>query len=201
MQKRLDPIRHGLILAILVLIVGALWAAVLAVFHEPLHQRFEQQEIARSVKADAHAAESLEHGEAPAAERMHLHAGSLAADAMQRLLRGHIHFMGLGALSAALLLVTAFTGLKNVWKKTLGWTFGIGALAYPSAWIIMGFRTVRMGPQAAEASIMWLFAPAVGLLLASMTALLVVLLVEACGWQRKTPLACFFATKAEEACD
>jgi hypothetical protein len=126
----------------------------------------------------------------------HSHSGSLAKDAMQRLLRGHIHFMGIGVLAAVLLLITAFTSLKTCWKKVLGWTFGLGALAYPPAWILMGYRTVELGPKAAEASVMWLFGPAVGLLLASMSALFVVLLLEAVGMQHRLQiLKLFFSDK------
>lgn len=50
----------------------------------------------------------------------------------------------------------------------------------------MGFRTVELGPEAAEASIMWLFGPAVGLLIGSMIALLVVLLLEQLGLKNKS---------------
>jgi len=128
-----------------------------------------------------------------AAGGQHSHSGSLATDAMQRLLRGHIHFMGIGVLTAVLLLIIAFTSLKSCWKKVLGWTFGVAGLAYPPAWITMGFRTVELGPEAAEASVMWLFGPAVGLLLASMSAVLVILLLEALSLQHRIPLlkACF----------
>lgn len=227
MRTLLEPIRPGLILAVTALILGALWAAALAVFHEPLHNRFEQQEQARQVgpgstpehghpsaaphRHDAHASRTgpaafaglhdivppasaheddakeatAPHVQQPSPSHPHVHSGSLAGDAMQRLLRGHVHWMGLGTLAAALLLILAFTSLKPMWKKLLGWAFGLGALAYPPAWIIMGFRTVEMGPQAAEASIMWLFGPAVGLLLASMAAAGGVLLIEALGWQHK----------------
>ncbi|MDX8380898.1 MAG: hypothetical protein R8M14_02160 [Ghiorsea sp.] len=123
-------------------------------------------------------------GHAHQAGHQHSHSGSLATDAMQRLVRGHIHAMGLGVLVCVLLLVVALTSLKDVWKKTLGWSFGLGAVLYPPAWIIMGFRTVELGPEAAEVSIMWLFGPAVGLLFGSMVALLIALMVEAMDCQR-----------------
>jgi len=97
---------------------------------------------------------------------------------MQRLLRSHIYFMDIGTLVAVLLLIVAFTSLKPGWKKLPGWPFGIGALAYPPAWIMVGFRAVEMGPEASEASVMWLFGPAVVLLLASMFVLFVVLALE-----------------------
>jgi len=126
------------------------------------------------------------------AEHQHSHSGSLAKDAMERLMRGHIHWMGLGILSAVMLLIVTFTSLKTGWKKTLGWTFGIGTVAYPVAWILMGFRTVTMGPEVAEASVMWLFGPAAGLVLASLIAVFGILLLEMTGWHKNTVFSRFF---------
>jgi ABC-type nickel/cobalt efflux system permease component RcnA len=125
-------------------------------------------------------------GHAHQAGQQHSHSGSLATDAMQRLIRGHIHAMGLGVLVCVLLLIVALTSLKDTWKKTLAWTFGLGAVLYPPAWIIMGFRTVELGPEAAEASIMWLFAPAVLLLVASMLGLFFILLLEQTNLKNKS---------------
>ena len=220
-QTSLNPVRHGLALAVLALITGALWAAFLAVNHEQMHGDFEQQEQTirhESVKNAMHDMSmdsmNLEHGvasaatthshasgdaQAHAAKGQHTHSGSLASDAMQRLLRGHIHFMGLGVLAAVLLLITAFTSLKPGWKKLLGWTFGVGAMAYPPAWILMGLRTVELGPQAAEASVMWLFGPSVGLLLASMSAVLGILVIEIFSLQSRIPfLSVFFEGETAE---
>ncbi|GAV20260.1 hypothetical protein MMIC_P1224 [Mariprofundus micogutta] len=216
MNNIIEPVRHGMIMAVIALISGALWAAYMATHHEQLHSAFEVQQAkleqvamqqqAKSMNMDnmsmgasaAHKHDSsvptaAHHDMEPKlAGAKHTHSGSLALDAMQRLLRGHIHFMGLGVLAAVLLLVTAFTSLKTCWKKVLGWTFGLGALAYPPAWILMGFRTVEMGPQAAEASIMWLFGPAIALLLASMGTLLATLLIEWIGFQNNALLQLFF---------
>ncbi len=203
----IKPVQHGLMMAVLALILGALWAAFMAVNHESLHNGFEQQqEKGQQVQMNRLIQDlSMEqmdmghpHGDQHAAAKhvtsgQHSHSGSLAKDAMQRLLRGHIHFMGIGVLAAVLLLITAFTSLKSCWKKLLGWTLGLGALAYPVAWIVMGFRTVELGPEAAEASILWLFGPAVGLLLASMVAVFAVLIIEAMRLHHRLPfLACFF---------
>ena len=204
----LSSVRYGIILGIVALIMGALWAAYMATHHEKLHGAFEAQQaniqqtmMAKQMKgmtmddmdmghahgsemAADHHDEVQPHAEGGhqagghAAGGQHSHSGSLAKDAMQRLLRGHIHAMGLGVLVCVLLLVVALTSLKDVWKKVLGLTFGLGAVLYPPAWVIMGFRTVELGPEAAEASIMWLFGPAVGLLIGSMVALLLVLLLE-----------------------
>jgi len=121
------------------------------------------------------------HNHSHEAGHQHSHSGSLAMDAMQRLLRGHIHFMGIGMLVIIVLVVVASTRLKDTWKKVFGWTFGLGALMYPPAWILMGFRTVELGPQGAEASVMWLFGPAVALLIGSLIALFCVLALECLG--------------------
>jgi hypothetical protein len=186
------PVRHGLIMAVIALISGALWAGFLATQHTGLHAGFESQVVAieQAESMPHNHDEGQMHAQNPS---HHSHTGSLAGDAMQRLLRGHIHFMGLGVLAAVLLLVTAFTSLAPLWKKALGWSFGIGALAYPPAWILMGFRTVSLGPEAAEASVMWLFAPAVGLLLLSMGTVLAVLLIEWINWQHRAPFSRFFS--------
>lgn len=218
MLNLIAPVRHGLLLAVAAMILGISWAAYLATHHEQLHGGFEKQEaqiqadrLQRQMRdmnmngassnavselliprAHAHGAHATRPGNHQEAKHQHSHTGSLAMDAMQRLMRGHIHWMGLGILSTVLLLVTAFTSLKAVWKKALGWSFGLGALAYPIAWIVMGFRTVVMGPEVAEASIMWLFVPAAGLLLASIGAVFGALLLEMRGWHAGPVFSRFF---------
>ncbi|MBN4060523.1 hypothetical protein JYT78_00480 [bacterium AH-315-I20] len=214
----INTVRHGLILGIVALIMGALWAAYMATNHEKLHGAFEAQQISiqqamMEKQMNGMAMDDMDMGHAHGSEMaadhhnevqshaegghqagghgdsaQHSHSGSLAKDAMQRLLRGHIHAMGLGVLVCVLLLIVAFTSLKDVWKKVFGLTFGLGAVLYPPAWVIMGFRTVELGPEAAEASIMWLFGPAVGLLIGSMIALLIVLLLEQSGLKNKSLL-------------
>jgi len=208
------PIRHGLLLSILALILGIGWAGYLALNHEQLHGGFEKQEkmthreayaspmvplldavipLARAHGDEPHTPAATASREQATPAHQHSHSGSLASDAMERLLRGHIHWMGLGILSAVLLLIVAFTSLRPGWKKLLGWTFGLGALAYPPAWILMGFRTVRLGPEAAEQSVMWLFGPAAGLLLASLIAVLAILVIETMQLQQRLhALSCLF---------
>jgi len=66
-----------------------------------------------------------------------------------------------------------------------GWTFGLGALLYPLAWILRGFCTVELGLQGAEASVLWLFGPAVGLLVGSLIALFAVMALESVGLKDK----------------
>ena len=42
----ISTVRHGLILGVAALIMGALWAAYMATHHEKLHGAFEQQQEA-----------------------------------------------------------------------------------------------------------------------------------------------------------
>lgn len=194
-NKMISSVRHGLVMAVIAMIFGALWAGFLATQHVRLHTEFEQQQQMATGQADhtSHSHDKVVQKHATTSHQHSHHSGDLATDAMQRLLRGHIHFMGLGVLTASLLLVTAFTSLRPCWKRALGWSFGIGTLAYPPAWILMGFRTVTLGAEAAEASVMWLFAPAVGLILLSMSVLLAVLMIEWFGWQEKRWISCLFS--------
>ncbi|MDQ6991049.1 MAG: hypothetical protein Q9M11_04885 [Mariprofundaceae bacterium] len=136
------------------------------------------------------------HGGGHEAGAQHSHSGSLATDAMQRLLRGHIHFMGIGLLVMIVLIFVASTNLKDTWKKVFAWTFGLGALMYPPAWILMGFRTVELGPQGAEASVMWLFGPAVGLLIGSLIAFFAVMVIECTGLKKTSLFAWAFNSEA-----
>jgi ABC-type antimicrobial peptide transport system permease subunit len=56
----------------------------------------------------------------------------------------------------------------------------------------MGFRTVEFGPQGAEASVLWLFGPAVGLLIGSLIALFAVMALESVGLKEKPLFAWAF---------
>jgi len=215
LRESLAHVYHGLTMALLALIMGALWAAYIATHHEQLHGGFEQQEavvkkaemkhhmqeldMSGMTIGHAHAAGAGSHAHHDAAgdgaveqAHQHSHSGSLAKDAMQRLLRGHIHFMGIGIMTIVMLILVSITALKSCWKKTFGWTFGLGALLYPPAWILMGFRTVEFGPQGAEASVLWLFGPAVGLLVGSLIALFAVMALESTGLKEKPLFAWAF---------
>ena len=206
LRTSLQDVQHGLMMSLLALILGGLWAAYMATHHEQLHGGFEKQEQARTQAAmrdmdmagmtidtppTTHGG-AHHHAAGAGAHHQHSHSGSLAQDAMQRLLRGHIHFMGIGLLAGLMMVLVSATTLRPRWKQTFGWTFGLGTLLYPPAWILMGFRTVTLGPEAAEQSVLWLFGPAVGLLLGSLIALLVVMTIECIGLKTRSLFAWAF---------
>ncbi len=214
LRETLLPVHHGIAMGLLALILGVLWVAYIATHHEKLHGGFEaaeaqvkqahMQEHMQAMKAEMnmdgmnmdsvpsnhtevapHQHEDMHHHHG-GMHHQHSHSGSLAMDAMERLIRGHIHFMGVGLLVILMLILVAATALKDTWKKVFAWTFGLGALMYPPAWILMGFRTVELGPQGAEASVMWLFGPAVALLIGSLIALFCVMAIECIGLKNWT---------------
>lgn len=80
-----------------------------------------------------------------------------------RLTRGHLHAMGLGLVTLAVSLTLAFTTAGGIIKTSVSTLTGIGRLIYPFAWIVMGYRTPSLGPEAAEASVLYIAGPGVAL--------------------------------------
>lgn len=85
--------------------------------------------------------------------------------AHKRLVRGHLHAMGLGLLTIAISLVLAFTTAPDRIKTAAPILTGLGGLIYPFAWIVMGYRTPGLGPDAAEASATVIAGPGIALVL------------------------------------
>lgn len=95
----------------------------------------------------------------------HEHDNPLMALAHTRLVRGHIHAMGLGLATVLISLVLAFTTASARVKTTASILTGLGGIIYPFAWIVMGYMTPSLGPEAAEASAVFIAGPGVGLVL------------------------------------
>ena len=93
------------------------------------------------------------------------HDSPIVKEAHERLTRGHVHAMGLGLLTIAISLVLAFTTAPDMIKTAASILTGLGGLIYPFAWIVMGYRTPSIGPDAAEASVTVIAGPGVGLIL------------------------------------
>ena len=83
----------------------------------------------------------------------------------ERLVRGHIHWMGLGTLAIVVSILLAFLNANVRLKAAASLVTSIGGLLYPMNWIIMGFRTPAMGPELAEQSVTLTAGPSIGLVL------------------------------------
>lgn len=98
------------------------------------------------------------------------HDNPLMELAHTRLMRGHLHAMGLGLGAIIISVVLSFTSAQ-AWIKTAASLFaGIGGLIYPLSWIVMGYRTPSMGPELAEASVTLIVGPGVVLVLSGVLA-------------------------------
>src|SRR3972149_4349442 len=169
MDERLRPVSIGIIIGLVTIIFGIGWMFYIITQHDRLHASFEKDLVALKAKFvmsdappqghhDGAAGPSHDHGAkkeaASSPESKSLHDDPLMELAHKRLVRGHLHAMGLGTLSIviAFLLASLDAPLK---LKTIGSVFtAMGALFYPINWIIMGFRTTSMGADASEASVM-----------------------------------------------
>jgi hypothetical protein len=96
-----------------------------------------------------------------AAEEPHGHGDDAAEEAHERLARGHLHAMGLGLVTLVVSLVLAFISAPLMAKTIASACLGVGGLFYPLSWIIMGYRTVAIGAEAAEKSVLPIVGPSV----------------------------------------
>ena len=83
--------------------------------------------------------------------------------AHKRLVRGHIHAMGLGLVTIAISFILAFTSAPDRLKTIAPVLAGIGGIIYPFSWIVMGYRTPSLGSAGAEASVTVIFGAGIAL--------------------------------------
>lgn len=91
----------------------------------------------------------------------------LEALAHKRLVRGHIHAMGIGLLVIIVSLILATTIATEQVKFVTSTVLGVGGFLYPFSWIIMGLFTQSFGALEAESSVMLLVGPTVLMILGS----------------------------------
>lgn len=194
MMDAIRPVRLGILIGLIGILFGISWAFWLVLGHERIHSSLEASRAAleQPVQEANHHAEnrikSVKHEHSNGKEHMHVkqeaadqdkpsqHAhGSWHDDALMelahtRLVRGHLHAMGLGLLAIIISVVLSFTSAE-AWIKTAASVFaGIGGLIYPLSWIVMGYRTPSMGPELAEASVTLIVGPGVVLVLSGVLA-------------------------------
>lgn len=122
----------------------------------------ENHEHEQMMEADQHMMQMGEmghyHGEG-------MHDSPIMELAHKRLARGHLHAMGLGLLTIALSFILAFTSAPDRIKTVASVLTGLGGIIYPIAWMVMGYRTPALGPDAAEASVTIIAGPGIALVL------------------------------------
>ncbi len=188
MIEVLRPVSPGILIGLSGFIFGIGWAFFLVLGHESMHRSLEYRaahaaSIKGDVNGDEHAMSIGGRGHMEEAgmkapmdgagaipsvhEAAHtgLHDSPLMALAHERLARGHVHAMGLGLVTVLVSLVLAFTSAPSRLRTIVLALTGVGGIIYPFSWIIMGYRTPALGPEAAEASVIFIAAPGVALVL------------------------------------
>lgn len=159
--SEIKPVRYGILIGLLCLIFGIGWTFYLVLGHERIHKSLEKVTIE---KLHHDTEESHQHS-AEDGKKQDIHESPVAELAHRRLVRGHLHAMGLGLVSITVSLILAFTSAKNGVKTIVSTLTGIGGAIYPIAWIVMGYRTPSLGLEGAEASVVVIAGPAVILIL------------------------------------
>lgn len=90
-----------------------------------------------------------------------MHDSPIMELAHKRLVRGHLHLMGLGLVSVVVSLILGFTSAPPLFKTVASVLTGIGGIVYPAAWIVMGYMTPRIGAAGAEAYVTVIAGPGV----------------------------------------
>ena len=168
MVEQVRPVRYGIMIGLLGLLLGIGWAIWLVAGHERIHRY-----LAQSAPPPAAQTEPAGDMHAHAMGEMQFEGASgdpLMELAHTRLRRGHLHAMGLGLLTVAISLVLMPTRAPDRIKSAVSILTGLGGLIYPVSWIAMGYRTVALGPAAAEASAGAIALPGILLVLGGIVA-------------------------------
>ncbi len=194
MREAIRPVRLGILLGLFGLVFGIGWAFWLVLGHERIHASLEERAAAieRTGVEAAVTGHAEPSGQKPVLKtHSHTHGGEghdnaakrdgasaqkgehenpVMALAHTRLVRGHLHAMGLGLATVVISLTMAHTSAKT-WIKTIASiSTGLGGLIYPLAWVIMGYRTPSLGIDGAEASVTTIAGPGVALVLLGIAA-------------------------------
>ena len=210
----IKPVRYGIIIGLLGLLLGISWAFWLVLGHERIHKSLEESLVERkevhslidilepdNAQANTNAKgvhNEHSHGQSSNNEDTHqheqeekplqkdehmdmmsegqhmmqtgedkhqhgegMHDSPIMELAHKRLVRGHLHLMGLGLVSVVLSLILCFTSAPPLFKTVASVLTGIGGIVYPAAWIVMGYMTPRLGAAGAEAYVTLIAGPSV----------------------------------------
>lgn len=156
--ESLRPLRIGIVLALLALVLGFGLGAAFGVLEDDLkgHLAAEGRAVLDTVYGgDANALKSV------------------TDKAWVYLQRAHLHANGLGTTSLVLILLLAALPAGVRAKSATSCALGLGALGYGLYWLLAGLRAPRLGGTgAAKESLEWLAIPSVAFCALGLTAVL-----------------------------
>ncbi|MBI5286090.1 MAG: hypothetical protein HY878_00675 [Deltaproteobacteria bacterium] len=157
MVELIKSVRLGVLIGLLGLILGINWAFWLVLGHDRIHESLEKRRAGLIQPLKTGDVQAIKKEEGPADK----HEDPIIELSHRRLLRGHLHLMGLGLVTIVLSLTLTFTSAPDKIKTIASILTGLGGLIYPLAWIVMGYRTPSLGPEGAEASVVTIAGPGV----------------------------------------
>ncbi len=163
-ELTIKPVRYGIIIGLLGLLLGISWAFWLVLGHERIHRSLEKSFVERKeVHMDMmnEGQQMMQPGEDKHQHGEGMHDSPIMELAHKRLVRGHLHLMGLGLVSVVVSLILSFTGAPPLFKTVTSVLMGIGGIVYPAAWIVMGYMSPRLGADGAEAYVTLIAGPGV----------------------------------------
>lgn len=194
MIEFIKPVKYGILIGLLGLMLGLGWAFYLVLGHASIHKSLDERMIEgldtqdsllnliepENAYAHSDAAKDVQkHGDTEEKVTMSSgHDNPVIDLAHKRLTRGHIHAMGLGLVTIAVSLILAFTGAPRTIKGIAAVLTGLGGILYPLGWIVMGYRTPSLGPDAAEASAVIIAGPGSALVLLGIFTAVIFLLKD-----------------------
>ena len=163
---RLGPMRVGILLASLSIVVGFGLGGVFGMFEE---------DIKGHLKAEAEAVGDSAYQGDPAAMK------KVTDKAWAYFKRAHLHGGAIGTAALVLCLMMAFCeGTHRSARGLVAAALGAGALSYSLFWMFAALRAPGMGGTgAAKESLQWLAVPGAGLTIVGLLAALALLLREA----------------------
>lgn len=163
-ELMIKPVRFGILIGLLGLVFGIGWAFWLVLGHERIHRSLEKSLVERKeVHMDmmSEGQHMMQTGEDKHQHGKGMHDSPIMELAHKRLVRGHLHLMGLGLVSVVVSLILGFTSAPSFFKTITSVLTGIGGIVYPAAWIVMGYMTPRLGAAGAEAYVIVIAGPGV----------------------------------------
>src|SRR3990172_10470373 len=201
-ELMIKPVRYGIIIGLLGLLLGIGWAFWLVLGHERIHKSLEKSAVERinaqaqttaktvqdehsqgqsSNNEDTHQHEEegkplqkdehmdmmsegqhmMQTGEDKHQHGEGMHDSPIMELAHKRLVRGHLHLMGLGLVSVVVSLILGFTSAPSFFKTITSVLTGIGGIVYPASWIIIYYMTPPLGAAGAEAYVNLISGPGV----------------------------------------
>lgn len=157
-MEQLAPMRVGVLLALLTLLLGFGLGAVFGVFEDQIKEGFHEAAQRTLQGADDETAQETR---------------ALVSKSWSYMKRAHLHANGLGTAALAMILLLASLSVGPRLARPTSLALGLGALGYSLFWMLAAYRAPVLGStDAAKESLRWLAVPTAALCLVGLILVL-----------------------------